>query len=206
MSRVRSERPIALALDAPESDCPSQTVRLPSFVELYKTYFNFVWSLVRYLGVGPGEVDDVVQEVFITTYGRMSTIQRPESLRSWMYSIIRRNVRSHHRNKRAALITTGSVPLEPEMLRPDWDTPHRLAEQLDQAKLLWSLLEELDAPKREILVLAELQGMTAPEIAEAIDIPLNTVYSRLRVARQELEEALRRHNARNRWFDRAGPG
>jgi RNA polymerase sigma-70 factor (ECF subfamily) len=178
-------------------------VRLPDFVELYKTYFDFVWSMVGYLGVNPGEMDDVVQEVFITTYGRLSTLQRPESLRSWIYSIIRRIVSTYHRNKRTALIMTGTMRLEPEMLQPNWDTPQCLAEQFEQAKLLWGLLQELDAPKREIIVLAELQGMTAPEIAEASELPLNTVYSRLRMARQELEEAYRRHCARSRWRERA---
>jgi RNA polymerase sigma-70 factor (ECF subfamily) len=61
--------------------------------------------------------------------------------------------------------------------------------------LLWGLLEKLDAPKREVFVLAELDEMTVPEIALSIEVPLNTVYSRLRAARQELDEALARHHA-----------
>jgi RNA polymerase sigma-70 factor (ECF subfamily) len=58
------------------------------------------------------------------------------------------------------------------------------------------LLEEIDWPKREVFMLAELEQMTAPEIAEALDIPLNTAYSRLRAARIAFEEGLTRHNAR----------
>jgi RNA polymerase sigma-70 factor (ECF subfamily) len=63
-------------------------------------------------------------------------------------------------------------------------------------KLLSSLLEELDEEKREVFVLAELEEMTVPEISQAIEIPVNTVYSRLRAARLAFEEALARHAAR----------
>ncbi len=174
----------------------SPTALLPSFANLYNTHFDFVWSTARYLGVGPSEIDDVVQEVFFTIYGRLHTIERPESLRSWIYGVVRRIVSKYHRNKRTRLIETGTERIEPEM-QPEWRTPQHLAEQHEQATLLWSLLEKLDTSRREVFVLAELEEMTAPEIADAVGVPLNTVYSRLRVARQELEEALQRCRARS---------
>ena len=74
-------------------------------------------------------------------------------------------------------------------------TPFDLAEQNDQVKLLFSLLEELDEPKREVFAMAELDELTVPEIAEILEIPLNTAYSRLRAARQAFEEALARRSA-----------
>src|ERR1039457_374138 len=175
----------------------SPTALLPSFANLYNAYFDFVWSTARYLGVEQSEIDDVVQEVFFTIYGRLHTIERPESLRSWIYGVVRRIVSKYHRNKRTRLIETGAERIEPEMLQPEWRTPQHMAEQHEQTTLLWSLLEKLDASKREVFVLAELEEMTAPEIADAVGVPLNTVYSRLRVARQELEEALQRCRARS---------
>ena len=178
--------------------CGGPTIGIPSFPDIYRTYFSFVWSIARQLGVNQAELDDVVQEIFITIHARAHTIERPESLRSWIYGIIRRNVSTYHRTKRTRLIETGTARIEPEMVYPDWSTPQQLAEQSECVKLLWSLLEKIDASKREVFMLAELEEMTAPEIAAAIDVPLNTVYSRLRSARQELGEALRRHNARTR--------
>jgi RNA polymerase sigma-70 factor (ECF subfamily) len=56
--------------------------------------------------------------------------------------------------------------------------------QLDRA------LATIDVGRRAVLVLHEIEEMTAPEIAKAMNLPLNTVYSRLRVARDELERAL----------------
>jgi len=168
-------------------------VRTPGFAEIYQSYFGFVWSITRYLGVEQAELDDIVQDIFITIHGRLSTLERPESLRSWIYSICRRTVSAYYRTKRRKLINTGTACMEAEL---DWATPQYITEQSEQVQLMWSLLEKLDVRKREIFVLVELEEMTAPEVAAAIGIPLNTVYSRARAARQELEEILQRHQAR----------
>ncbi len=70
---------------------------------------------------------------------------------------------------------------------PDVDgmlSPADLAEQSDNVRKLWELLDGIDASKREVFIMAELQELTCPEIAKALNIPLNTAYSRLRHARK----------------------
>jgi RNA polymerase sigma-70 factor (ECF subfamily) len=176
-----------------------------SFSGLYKEYFNFVWSMARYLGVAPAEMDDVVQDVFITVYGQIGSLQRPSALRSWMYTIIKRTVYSYRRTRRTAVVSTENGCLEPELTQADWVTPLRVVEHSEQVELLFSLLDELDSPKREVLILSELEEMTVPEIAEVTGVPLNTLYSRLRTARQELEDALRRYQARTTQVNRSIP-
>jgi RNA polymerase sigma-70 factor (ECF subfamily) len=171
----------------------SPTMQVPSFADVYNTYIGFVWSMTRYLGVERGDLDDVVQEIFVIIHARLHTIEQPESLRSWIYSIIRRSASRYYRTKRTKLINTGT---EPEKVPADLCTPQQMAETSEEVELLQSMLEKLDEPKREVFVLTEVEEMTAPEIAAAIGIPLNTVYSRLRAARQELEQALQRHQAR----------
>jgi len=183
----------------------SPTVNLPSFVDVYRTYFNFVWSITRCLGVDRAEQDDIVQEIFVIIYRRLETIQQPESLRSWIYGIIRRTACRYHRAKRTRLVNTGTMNMEPEVLQPELCTPQAIAEQSEQVRLIWSFLEKIDAPKREVFVLTEVEEMTAPEIAAAIGVPLNTVYSRLRAARQELDEALQKHDARTQKRGRQCP-
>jgi RNA polymerase sigma-70 factor (ECF subfamily) len=69
------------------------------------------------------------------------------------------------------------------------------AEQSASIRLLEELLAQMTPEKRDVFFLAELEQMTAPEIGEALDVPLTTVYSRLRAARLEFEEALSRHRA-----------
>jgi len=165
------------------------------FREVYKHYFSFVWSCTRRMGVDPSDVDDVVQEIFIVIHGKVATLEQPESLRSWIYGIVRRTASTYHRAKRAKLASVAAFSSEPEMQYPHPLSPLELAEQSDQVRLLWSLLAKLDPPKREAFVLAEFDDMTVPEIASAIDVPLNTVYSRLRTAKLEIEAALAKHHA-----------
>jgi RNA polymerase sigma-70 factor (ECF subfamily) len=60
-------------------------------------------------------------------------------------------------------------------------------ERADAARVVRALLESLPEDQRLVLVLSDLEGWTAPEIAQALELPVNTVYSRLRTARQKLE-------------------
>jgi RNA polymerase sigma-70 factor (ECF subfamily) len=170
---------------------------VPPFESIYSQYFDFVWSSARRLGIGPAAMDDVVQEIFIVIHAKIDTLRQPESLRSWIYGIVRRTVSDHHRSQRVRTGSAASLAVHTELEQPLPPTPLDLSEQNDQVKLLWSLLEKLDENKREVFVLAELEEMPVPEIAEALAIPLNTAYSRLRAARIAFEEALARRNARD---------
>ena len=167
---------------------------VPSLESIYKQYFDFVWSSVRRFGVSPAAMDDVVQEVFIVIHSRLHTLEQPKALRSWIYGIVRRTVSGHHRSRRVREASGAALATEPNALPR---TPLDLVEQNDQVKLLFSLLEELDEPKREVFLMAELDELSVPEIAEILEIPLNTAYSRLRAARQAFDEALVRHSARS---------
>jgi RNA polymerase sigma-70 factor (ECF subfamily) len=170
---------------------------VPSFQSLYRQYFDFVWSSARRLGVEPAAMDDLVQDVFIVIHAKLDTLERPEALRSWIYSVVRRTASTYRRAKRAH----GSARSEPELVRhvpsPD-PTPFERTETNAELRLLASLLDELEEPKREIFGLVELDGLSVPEAAEALEIPLNTAYSRLRAARLAFEAALARHEARSK--------
>lgn len=170
-------------------------IEVPPFESIYRQYFDFVWASARRLGVGEESIDDVVQEVFIVIHARLHTLERPDALRSWIYGVVRRTVSGHRRTERSK--AGSAITLNPETeaasLRP---TPSDLAEQSDQVRLLYSLLDELDAPKREVFVLVEIDELSVPEAAAILGIPLNTAYSRLRIAREDFEAALGRRNAR----------
>ena len=129
-------------------------------------------------------------------HSRLHTVQHPEALRSWIYGVARRTVSGYHRARRVKEASGAALAVEPSA-QPRPRTPLDFAEQNDQAKLLFNLLEELDEAKREVFSMVELDELTVPEIAEILEIPLNTAYSRLRAARQAFEEALARHSARS---------
>jgi RNA polymerase sigma-70 factor, ECF subfamily len=168
---------------------------LPPFNAIYQQYFGFVWASAKRLGVRPEAMDDVVQEIFIVIHSKVHTLEKPEALRSWIYGVVRRTVSDHHASRGSKPL--GS-PLEGalEARLSGGATPLETAEIADRLALVSRLIGELAETKREVFVLSELHEMTAPEIADALGIPLNTAYSRLRAAREEFEEALARHTAR----------
>jgi RNA polymerase sigma-70 factor (ECF subfamily) len=168
-----------------------------SFPAVYRRYFDFVWSSTRRLGIEPSAMDDVVQEIFIVIHSKLHTLERPEALRSWIYGIVRRTVSTHRRagRARAAVGIAGGSDIEVASLAP---TPCEQAERNADLELLSRLLDSLDEPKREVFALVELEELSVPEAAEALEIPLNTAYSRLRAARQAFEAALERVEKRNK--------
>ncbi len=166
---------------------------VPTFMEIYNTYFGFVWSTSRHHGVRPSEVDDVTQDVFITVFRKFQRLERSECMRSWVYTIVRRTVQKYHRKRLTRPLDVDTEPLDPE-LHTHGSLAVNDAGSLEKAELLHNLLARLDAKKRDVFILTELEDFTASEIAEMLQVPLNTVYSRLRIARSELKAALRRHD------------
>lgn len=188
------QAPLHPELGAQETSSANASV--PAFETTYNQYFDFVWASTLRLGVGPAAIDDVVQEIFIVIHAKLAELRQPQSLRSWIYGIVRRTVSDHHRSQRTKAAFGAALAIELEVQSPSFPTPLDLTEQGDQVRKLWTILEGIDPLKREVFVLAELEEMSAPEIAEALEIPLNTVYSRLRAARQAFEEAVARDAAR----------
>lgn len=161
--------------------------------DVYEQCFDFIWRSARRMGVPEPSVDDVVQEVFVVAHRRLADFEGRSSVKTWLFGILLRVVSDYRRTQRRK---GGLAPL-PEVLEDDGSgCPAAATEQRERVRLLHALLAELDEDKRAVFVLAELEQMTAPEMAESLGVNLNTVYSRLRAARQKFEAALKRHRAR----------
>lgn len=167
----------------------------PTIEQLYELHFDFIWRSLRRLGVPDGALDDAVQEVFITAYHRLESFEGRSSVRSWLFGIAihvaQRSYRTARRRPDRALEEVASLGTS--------QGPHDAAEHAEAIRLVYELLDGLDLDRRAIFVLAELEEMTGPEIADALGVELNTVYSRLRAARRDFNSALARHRARDRW-------
>lgn len=156
-----------------------------AFEDLYRRHYGFVWRGARRLGMREAELDDIVQEVFVVAHRRLAEFEGRSAITTWLFGITYRVVRDHRRAaaaraRREADATGGRPPTEPD----------RKLSRTQTAELLDTLLAKLDDDQRAVLVMAEVAQMTAPEIAELTDTKLNTVYSRLRLARQAFENAL----------------
>ncbi|HZU82203.1 MAG TPA: sigma-70 family RNA polymerase sigma factor [Polyangiaceae bacterium] len=176
----------------------------PTFADVYEAYFPFVWRSARRLGTPAPSVDDVVQEVFVVVHRRLARFEGRSSLKTWLFGIVLNVVRAHRRALRAghpdAPAARGHA--DPDTLSDRAAGPHECVTRAEAARLVDRLLESLDEDKRAVFVLAELEQMSAPEIAAALVVPVNTVYSRLRLARQEFAAAAARYRARDEWRTR----
>jgi RNA polymerase sigma-70 factor (ECF subfamily) len=152
-----------------------------SFVALYRTHASFTWSCLRRLGVPTASIDDAMQEVWVTAHRRLATLHSPAAAKSWLYGIARRVV-SHQRR------TEGR---HRRKLDAFGDTATTLDEaDRESALIVESMLASLDARVREAFVLSELEGWTAPEISRATGANTNTIYWRVRTAKDQLRRSL----------------
>jgi len=170
---------------------------VPSFDSVYDGFFPYIWRSVQRLGIPPSQADDVVQEIFIIVHRRLPEFEGRSTLKTWLYGIALWVARAH----RLQLRRPGEhVVVDTDHLRaPEESRPDERAENAEAARLVNALLDGLDYEQREVFVLAELEELTAPEIAEALGVKLNTVYSRLRLARRAFTEAAARHRAKDAW-------
>jgi RNA polymerase sigma-70 factor (ECF subfamily) len=189
--------PIAATRDAHPSGQADSRAPSPPFGAVYEANFDFVWRSVRRLGVHPGSIDDQVQEIFLVVHRRLPEFEGRSTIKTWLFGIVLRVVRDHRRQVRRR---AGDTSTDPETLSDNGrGGPDESAAKAEAISALYRILDELDDEKREVFVLAELEQMTVPEIAEALDVNMNTAYSRLRAARAAFDEGVARHQARDNW-------
>lgn len=165
----------------------------PGFTQLYAEHYDFLWRCAMRLGTPPADLEDVVQECFVIALRRFHDFDPSGRARSstWLFGILRNVQRNHaratrRRHARLELLAQTSTQEQ---------GPSRTAEASLAGRLLDDFLATLDDDKRAAFVLAEIEGMTGPELAEALEINQNTATSRVRAARQAFA----------RYFDEAKP-
>jgi RNA polymerase sigma-70 factor (ECF subfamily) len=159
----------------------------PDFELVYKQYFNFVWRSLRLLGVAPEMVEDAAQDVFSVVSRQLAGFEGRSSVRTWLFAILQRVAANHRRTRRRKLQQL--EPLDDSLVdhRP---TPHVRAEAAEALGVIERFCATLDEEWRALFVLSLLENIPASEVASALGIPLNTVYSRVRSLREGLRHAL----------------
>ena len=151
------------------------------------------------------DAEDSVQETYVRAWRAFSRFEGRSSVKTWLFGIALRVARDHRRAARRKR-SRGLVP-EAEADTDDVaDTaapsPLDSVTRIEAVERLEAILGELDEDRRAVFILAELEQMSAPEIADATGTNLNTVYTRLRAARRDFNEAVARHAARDAWRQR----
>jgi RNA polymerase sigma-70 factor (ECF subfamily) len=157
------------------------------FHVLYREQFDFVWRTAQKLGAQDSEVEDRVHDVFAIVVKQLPTYDPSRPVRLWLYGIIYRVMLNHRRKLSTHEVPTAELP---ELVSDD--DPAARAEQRQGLSIARQIIDSLEIDRRVVLVMHDLDELSMPQIAEALEIPLNTAYSRLRLARRDFEDAARR--------------
>ncbi len=170
---------------------PTET---PPIDEVFDAHAAFVGRTLRCLGVREHELADAIQEVFLVVHRRLGELREPSKLRSWLYAICVRKAMALRR--KAARRREHPVAEVPE-----GTSDHTPEDDLVRARALETAIEilaDLDDDKRAVFVLYEVEQLPMSEVAETLECPLQTAYSRLYAARKEVARTLARLKARGR--------
>ena len=163
----------------------------PDLTKIYASEFAYVWKTLRRLGAPPKDIEDLTHDLFVVVQRRLPEYDPARPLRPWLFGIAVRvlsDYRQLFRNRREVLDPSGSTP-------DAIDHAPRQDENVagGQARtLLVRALDLLEFDRRVVLVMHDLDEVSMPEIAAILDIPLNTAYSRLRLARADVLAAVQR--------------
>lgn len=188
MSSDTLEQSMLMASREREPSLPA----VPALATVYQDHFKYVWRCLRSLGVDSNTLDDAVQEVFLVVSRKLEEFDGRSKLSTWLYAIVVHVARRHRATaaNRARRIISGSAETFALGEAHAQGDLRAEVEKNEQLALAQRALSTLDDAKREVFVLACVEGMSAPEIADVTGVPLNTVYSRLRVAKQQFELAV----------------
>jgi RNA polymerase sigma-70 factor (ECF subfamily) len=153
-----------------------------AFAALYRRHFGLVWSLTLHLGVPPAAREDVAQEVWLAIHRRLHSLRPDASSRAWVASIARNVALHHHRTDGRRNRKHGALTIVTDICGSTHDA--------DALASIEDALRDMDPGQREAFILIAVEELSGPEAAEVLGVPLNTVYSRLRLARARLARAL----------------
>ncbi len=134
---------------------------------------------------GPNiDAEQASQDVFLVVLRRVSTVQRPEQLPSWMFAVTRRVLAQHRRRAWVRRWIPGDVP-EAIDHRP---APDAVSSSAETARAVQAILAQMPEDLRAVLVLCEVEERSDPEAADILGIKVGTAKSRLRRARALFRE------------------
>ena len=190
----RARSPSAVETDAAAAARPSPQA-VEQFHALYRRHFDFVFRNLRRLGVAAADLDDAVQDVFMVVLRHIDKYQAESHGKAWLFAIALRIARNRRRGvlRKGGLASFDDIEIVPASSEP---SPFRNALSAQAAQVLHAFLASIDDDKRSVFVMTELEQMSAPEIASALQVNLNTVYARIRAARREFARLVEQHAQR----------
>lgn len=167
---------------------PAVTVARFDLGAVYAREYDWVWHTLRRFGVASRNLADVTHDTFVVVHRRAADYDPSRPLRPWLFGIAWRVARDHlalGRNRRE------SITDEIEAVDPEAPQDQRIA-RAQAWELVVAALQSVELERRAVFILHDIEETPMPEVAAALDVPLKTLYTRLRLAREEFTAAVRR--------------
>lgn len=133
-----------------------------------------------------GDVEDLVQRTLMSCVRARDSVQRASSFRAFLFTTAKHELIDHYRRRQIDVASP-----EPDDEASERTTPSQFAIRREQRRVLGVALRAIDVELQVVIALHYWEGMTTAELAETLEIPLGTVKSRLRRAKEALDEQLR---------------
>jgi RNA polymerase sigma-70 factor, ECF subfamily len=183
---------VDVSLSPPAAHLPANVAGnlAPEFRAIFESELGYVWNALRRLGVPERDRSDVAHEVFVAVHRHLASYDPSRPVRPWLFAFAFRCASAYRRAARNRFETFSEKGVNTEELAPDPAPP--VDDALGARALLAKALLHLDEDKRALVIMHELEGWPVAEIAHALGVPVQTIYSRIRAAREELTTILRR--------------
>jgi RNA polymerase sigma-70 factor (ECF subfamily) len=158
-------------------------VPAPAFAQVFSEHVQYVARALRHFGVASRDLEDECQEVFLVALRKLADFEGRASVRTWLYRIAWKTAANYRRRARPP----ESLACEPAVAA-DQERELGHARALDR---LAEILGALDDDRRAVFVLYEIEELSMREVCEVVGCPLQTGYSRLKIARERVAAALR---------------
>ena len=173
---------VARAIEERHGGFPAKT----AFAELVRKYQDMVFGLVFAIVQDHFLAQDVTQESFIIAYNKLDTLNNPAAFPRWLQRIARRESIGA-RNKRVAITFSGTAAREPKSREP---LPDELFEREETKRKIRTALNNLPEGQRVPVVLYHIDGYSQGEIADFLELKVNTVKKRIQRGRERMQKDL----------------
>lgn len=159
---------------------------------LFVMHAGYVWNSLRRLGVSHADLEDVTHEVFLEVQRHLGDYDASRPMRPWLFGFAFRLASAHRRRAHRRYEVVG----EPVVAVAAGPQPDEALMASEQRRLVLDALESVPMDRRAVFILYEIDDVDMETVARSLGVPLNTAYSRLRVARDEFRLAVKRLRAR----------
>ncbi len=187
ISELRPKHPTVEKTPAGASEA-APAGNVATFRAIFTTEFSYVCHSLRRLGAPLRDIEDLAHDVFVVVVRHLPDYDRARPIRPWLFGIAFRVALDHRRLARHAFEVVGT---ECDVADEAPGADDGLATK-EASQLVTEALAAIDIDRKAVFLMHDLDGHSAREIAAALSMPINTVFSRLRVARMEFKASIER--------------